>query len=85
MTETETDMAKLTAAERNKLPAKVFALPGRHYPIEDASHARAALSRAAANASPAQQKTIRAKVAKKYPGMQVAGDPSKTCSLSSMC
>lgn len=37
---------KLTAEQRRDLPATAFALPGRRYPIPDASHARAALSRA---------------------------------------
>lgn len=37
---------KLTAEERDALPDSAFALPGRRYPIPDASHARAALSRA---------------------------------------
>ena len=39
-------MATLTTKERKKLPAKAFAGPDRTYPVEDASHARAALSRA---------------------------------------
>lgn len=39
-------MAKLTSAERKKLPDDAFALPGRRYPIPDASHARNALARA---------------------------------------
>lgn len=37
---------KLTAEERDALPASAFALPGRRYPIPDASHARNALARA---------------------------------------
>ncbi len=36
-------MAKLSAAERKKLPGKDFAGPGRSFPIEDKKHARAAL------------------------------------------
>jgi len=39
-------MAKLSTKERNKLPAKDFAGPGRSYPVEDKSHARNALARA---------------------------------------
>ena len=39
-------MSKLTAAERNALPDSAFALPGRRYPIHDATHARDALARA---------------------------------------
>jgi len=41
-------MAKLTTQGRNKIASKNFALPGRRFPIEDASHARNALSRAGA-------------------------------------
>ena len=78
-------MAKLTAAERHKLPEKVFGLPEeRAYPMEDKGHARAALSRAAANATPAQQARIKAKARVLYPGMRVAGDPGRMMSLSAM-
>lgn len=40
-------MAKLTTAQRNRLPASAFAGPDRTYPVPDASHARNAISRAA--------------------------------------
>lgn len=41
-------MAKLTTEERNALPAREFAEPGkRAYPIEDKAHARNANARAA--------------------------------------
>ena len=40
-------MAKLTANERDKLPAKAFAGPGKSYPIEDKAHAANAKARAA--------------------------------------
>jgi hypothetical protein len=63
-------MAKLTAKTRKAIPTANFAGPGRSYPIEDASHARNALSRAAQNASPSLQASIRAKVKKKYPGIK---------------
>lgn len=36
-------MARLTAAQRKKLPSKTFAGPGRSFPINDKNHARAAL------------------------------------------
>ncbi|WP_315731626.1 MULTISPECIES: hypothetical protein [unclassified Bradyrhizobium] len=36
-------MARLTADDRKKLPAKDFAGPGRSFPIPDKAHARAAL------------------------------------------
>ncbi len=66
-------MAKLTTKARKKLPKKTFALPGRKYPLNDKAHARAALSRASANASPAQQATIKRKVKAKYPSIAVGG------------
>lgn len=48
-----------------------FALPAKKaYPIEDLSHARNALARAAGNASSAEQKTIRAAVHRKYPSVK---------------
>jgi hypothetical protein len=62
-------MAKLNAASRNRLPDSDFAGPGRSYPIEDANHARNALSRASQNASPAEQAAIRRKVNAKFPGI----------------
>jgi hypothetical protein len=40
-------MAKLSAAQRNALPASKFAGPDRTYPIPDASHAANAKARAA--------------------------------------
>lgn len=64
-------MAKLNAKARHALPAKDFALPGDRYPIPDSGHAKAALSRAAANASPAEQAKIRAAVERKFPSMDV--------------
>ena len=71
-------MAKLNAAKRNKLKAGSFALPGkRAYPIPDASHARNALSRAAHNASPAEQATIKRKVKARFPAIKVGGTNDK--------
>lgn len=60
-------MAKLTAETRNAIPKGDFALPGRRYPIEDASHARNALSRVSANGSPAEKAKVRSEVHAKYP------------------
>jgi hypothetical protein len=62
-------MAKLTAKARKAIPAKEFAGPDRSYPIEDKSHARNALARVAQHGSPALQAKVRAKVKRKYPGM----------------
>lgn len=60
---------KLTAAARNKIPGKDFAGPDRSYPIEDASHARNALSRVSQNGSPELKARVRAAVHRKYPGI----------------
>src|SRR5262249_31666284 len=62
---------KLTAAARKHIAPKNFALPGGRYPIEDEGHAKAALSRAAHNATPEEQAAIRRKVHAKYPGMKM--------------
>jgi hypothetical protein len=72
-------MAKLTSKERKKMKGGEFALPGkRAYPIEDASHARNALARAAQHASPAEKATIRRKVKARFPRIAVSkGDRAK--------
>lgn len=62
-------MAKLTAAARRRIPGKSFALPGRRYPIEDASHARNALARVSQHGSPEEKARVRAAVARRYPGI----------------
>jgi len=63
-------MAKLTYKEREKLPSEVFAGKDRSYPIPDAAHARNALARASAFASPPQKKKIDAKVHAKFPSIK---------------
>ena len=70
-------MAKLSTKARKNLPGSAFAGPDRSYPIEDKGHAKAALSRAAHNASPALEATIKAKVRRRYPNMKVEGTASK--------
>lgn len=61
-------MAKLTSKQRNALPESDFAEPKqRKYPINDKSHARNALARVSQFGSPAEKKTIRQKVGKKFP------------------
>lgn len=62
-------MAKLTAAERKKIPGKDFAGPDRSYPIEDKGHARNALSRVSQHGSSELKAKVRAKVHAKYPGI----------------
>jgi len=80
-------MAVLSSKKRQALPAKSFALPGKgegpkgkgagSYPINDEAHARNALARAAQHASPAEQATIKRKVAAKFPGIAVSGKKGK--------
>lgn len=66
-------MAKLTTSGRDKIAPKNFAGPNKSYPIENESHARNALSRVAANGSPAVKAEVRQKVAEKYPGIKRSG------------
>jgi hypothetical protein len=62
-------MAKLTSQERNSLPSNDFVFPAdRKFPINDASHARDALSRAAAQGGDVEAR-VRAKVHNKFPGI----------------
>lgn len=64
-------MAKLTSAERNKLPSSDFAYPKtRSYPIEDEAHARDALARAVQHGN-AVEAHVAAAVRKKFPGIEV--------------
>lgn len=62
-------MGRLTAKARNALPSSDFADPkDRKYPMEDASHARAAEGRAKEFAGPKLQKKVKAKAKKYFPG-----------------
>ncbi len=71
-------MARLSAAERNKLPKSAFALPEKDgFPVNDAAHAKAALSRGKQFASPDEQKRIVAKVKSKFPSMAVSMKPTR--------
>jgi hypothetical protein len=70
-------MAKLSSADRQSLPSKDFALPGKgegkggkgsgSYPVPDKSHARFALAMVAKHGSSAEKAAVRAKVHSKYP------------------
>lgn len=62
-------MAKLTTASRKAIPTREFAGPDRSYPIEDASHARNALSRVSQHGSSALKAKVRAAVHRKYPAI----------------
>lgn len=56
------------------MSSKSFALPRqKKYRIDDLSHARNALARAAQNESKSTQKTIRAKVTKRFPSLKRKG------------
>ena len=44
-------MSKLSAKQRKAMPKADFAGPGRSFPIEDAGHARAAISGASRSAN----------------------------------
>lgn len=60
----------LRAGARKALPKGDFVFPKeRRYPIENASHARAALSRVSQFGSPAEKAKVRAAVHSKYPGI----------------
>ena len=66
-------MARLTAAQRRRLPKSDYAIPSKapksgSYPINDKAHARAAL-RLIGHASPDEQRAIRRKIAQRYPSI----------------
>jgi hypothetical protein len=62
-------MGVLKAAQRNKLPGKAFALPGRRFPLTDKIHDEKALQLAprsehAGNITPAEEAEVRSKARK---------------------
>ena len=80
-------MAKLTTAGRKALPKQVFGLPAKapgsgSYPMPDKKHAQVAEAYAKHDATPAEQKKIRAKAHALYPSM--GRNPGKLHGLSSM-
>jgi hypothetical protein len=76
-------MAVLSTKARKKLPKSQFALPGKgegpqgkgagSYPIPDRKHAQNALARVSQHGTASEKATVRAKVKKKYPSMDVSG------------
>jgi hypothetical protein len=70
-------MARLEAAQRNRLPESTFLGPDRSYPAPDESHARNALARAAQHASPELQAEIKRKVKRRFPSIAVEGEAAK--------
>ena len=72
-------MAKLSYAQKSRLPSSDFAVKGTgnyggkgSFPIPDVSHARNALARAASK-GPKIQAQVRAKVHAKFPGIGKKG------------
>ena len=74
----------INAAQRRALPASDFGLPGKgtgpegkgpgSYPLDTPGRARSALSRISAHGTPAEQATIKRKVAAKFPSIQQGGN-----------
>lgn len=62
-------MSKLKAKERDSLPAKDFAGPGRTYPDQDEGHAKAALGRVQEFGTAELKKRVTEAVHRKYPDM----------------
>ena len=72
-------MARITTAQRKKLPSSDFALPGKgtgkggkgpgSYPIDTPGRARNALSRVSQFGSSSEKAQVRAKVRAKYPSI----------------
>ena len=63
-------MAKLTAGKRRSMPKSSFAGPGKSFPVNDATHARLAISGAtrserAGNISESEENRIKSKARKK--------------------
>lgn len=64
-------MAVLSYAQRKRLPKSDFAVPAKDgYPVNDPTHARNALARVSQFGSSAEKATVRAKVARKFPGIK---------------
>lgn len=62
--------AKLSEAERARLPDSAFALPGRRYPIHDLAHAKNALARVSQFGTPEEKEIVRRKVFERYPQLR---------------
>lgn len=66
-----TNARRNTKAGRKRMAKTSFAIPSkRKYRIDDKAHARNALARVAQHGTPAEKKTVRAKVTKKYPSLK---------------
>jgi len=60
-------MARLTSKARKAIPGRDFAGPGRSYPIENPSHARAALSMVSRYGDAELKAKVREAVHRRYP------------------
>jgi hypothetical protein len=63
-------MTQLSQEERDRLPEKDFALPGRRYPIHNIEHARNALARVAQHGTDEDIRKVRAAVHRRYPSLK---------------
>jgi len=73
---------RLSAAQRGKLSKGSFAIPSKapgsgSYPVNDANHARAALSMVSRYGSPAEKSAVRSKVHAKFPAIGKKAAPKK--------
>ena len=72
-------MAPLNAKKRDALPKSKFALPGGGpngedaYPIQDKSHAIAALAKVEQHGSPTEKAKVRRAVKQQYPNLPSSG------------
>ena len=73
-----TNAKRNTKGGRAKMSPSNFALPGKKYRLDDAAHARAALSRVAANGTPVQKAAVQKAVARKYPSINVTKSKGKS-------
>jgi len=72
-------MAGPTKAQRAQMKPSSFGVPGTtDYPINTRKRAASALSRVAANGTPAEQHSVQKRVAAKYPTMKVNGSGGNT-------
>jgi hypothetical protein len=79
------DDDKLTAKDREAIPAGDFALPSeRKYPIHDEVHARNALARVSQFGSDDEKAKVRAAVKKKYPGIDLKASRSSEMKTSDL-
>ncbi|MEX3929753.1 hypothetical protein AB4Y36_38080 [Paraburkholderia sp. BR10936] len=67
----------ITAKGRARIAPENFALPGKRYPVNTPARARNALARIAQHGTPAEQRKVQNKVARRYPGIEVTKNDRK--------